>query len=173
MPESWQLAFNMKHKEIWRAIPGFEGLYEVSNLGQIRRTDTGALKKIFQDPGSRRCGTLLWKNNKPKMMRVHRAVMLAFVGPPPKGMECCHNDGDASNNRLENLRWDTGSANQRDRVYHGTSNRGSRCAASKLSEADVLAIRADNRLQSDIAAEYGVAPNTISRIKSRKRWAHL
>ena len=51
-----------------------------------------------------------------KMFLVHRLVLLAFVGPCPVGMEGCHFDNDATNNRLSNLRWDTLSNNQKDRV---------------------------------------------------------
>lgn len=46
--------------------------------------------------------------------------MEAFVGPCPEGMEVCHNNGDCTDNRLENLRYDTKSANMLDRVRHGT-----------------------------------------------------
>jgi predicted secreted protein len=99
-------------------------------------------------------------------------VLTAFVGPRPKGLQCCHNDGNPWNNKLENLRWDTAQSNQRDRAKHGTSNRGERCASAKLTETQVAAIRADARLQREIAADYGVKENTISRIKSGKRWAH-
>jgi len=54
------------------------------------------------------------------MKRVHRLVLEAFIGPAPKGTICCHNDGDPTNNRLENLRWDTHSSNTRDAIRHGT-----------------------------------------------------
>jgi hypothetical protein len=52
--------------------------------------------------------------------RVHRLVLEAFVGPCPEGMVGCHNDGDPLNNRLDNLRWDTPSNNERDKWVHGT-----------------------------------------------------
>lgn len=55
--------------------------------------------------------------------RVHRAVLETFVGPCPPGMEACHNNGDRTDNRLENLRWDTHQANERDKVNHGTNGR--------------------------------------------------
>jgi len=45
---------------------------------------------------------------------VHRLVLETFVGLPPEGMECWHHDGNPANNQLENLRWDTHSANMRD-----------------------------------------------------------
>lgn len=51
---------------------------------------------------------------------VHRLVLEAFVGPCPEGQEGCHNNGDVLNCRLTNLRWDTKSSNNLDRVKHGT-----------------------------------------------------
>jgi hypothetical protein len=51
---------------------------------------------------------------------VHSLVALAFLGPCPEGLECCHWDGDPGNNRPGNLRWDTSSANLLDRQRHGT-----------------------------------------------------
>lgn len=52
--------------------------------------------------------------------KVHQLVLEAFVGPRPEGFVGCHWDDDPSNNRLENLRWDTESANRFDSVRNGT-----------------------------------------------------
>lgn len=159
--------------EEWRAAFDYEGIYEISNLGNVRNIVSGKMKKPTKNKRENRFYVMLWKKGKYKLWKVHRLVLFAFRGPPPIGHEGCHNDGNAENNRLENLRWDTPSANQRDRVIHGTSNRGEQCAAAKLTSEQVLAIRADTRLQRIIAIDYGVRENTISRIKSKQRWAHL
>lgn len=50
---------------------------------------------------------------------IHRLILETFVGPCPGGMECCHNDGDPTNNALSNLRWDTSKANKADMAKHG------------------------------------------------------
>ena len=159
--------------EEWRDIPGYEGIYQASSLGRVRTVKTGHIKKPTQHVKDRRLFLLLWKENKYRLFKVHRLVLLAFRGHPPHKHEGCHNDGNVENNRLDNLRWDTASANQRDRAKHGTSNRGERCAAAKLTESDVRAIRKDGRLQRLIAADYGVRDNTVSRIKAGKSWAHV
>ena len=159
--------------EHWKPVVGFEGRYEVSDLGRVRNTRTHRLKTATIAKGDKRPFMLLWSGNKAKAVRIHRLVLFAFVGKPPKGHECCHNDGDPSNNRLSNLRWDTASANQMDRVKHGTSNRGEQCAAAKLTAKQVLAIRDDPRKQDEIAADYGILQNHVSRIKNRVRWGHL
>lgn len=69
-----------------------------------------------------------------KVVYVHRLVLIAFVGPPPDGMEVCHNDGDPTNNVLSNLRWDTRTGNMRDAVDHRThvNARKSHCKRGHL-----------------------------------------
>ena len=87
-------------------------------------------------------------------------------------MEGCHNDGNALNNNLNNLRWDTPKNNHADKVKHGTTNRGERCGTAKLTLEQVRAIRKDDRLQKIIAKEYEVQQSLISRIKNGIRWQH-
>jgi hypothetical protein len=101
-------------------------------------------------------------------VQVHRLVLEAFVGPCPTGMECRHLDGDGTNNRLENLAWGTAKENSADRRRHGTQVCGEQL--SPLTEADVLAIINDGRLNSEIANDYNVAHQTIADIKARKSW---
>lgn len=117
--------------EEWRPIPGWEGLYDVSNHGRVRsldrvvirndgikRTITGRTMKPVAD----RAGHLyvdLYRNNKKHRHYIHRAVLEAFVGPAPERMECCHWDGDKENNLLGNLRWDDRSGNVMDMVRSG------------------------------------------------------
>lgn len=107
---------------------------------------------------------------------VHRMVLEAFVGPCPEGMEACHGDGNASNNSLSNLRWDTHKSNMDDRNRHGTSNRGQRHGMAKLSADDVIAVVGRLRsgeTQKSIADAFGVSQPTISDIETGRRWASL
>jgi len=158
--------------ENWKPVVGYEGLYEVSDIGNVFSITSGRQKKFSVHCLDSRPFINLWKDNKQKIFRPHTLVLTAFVGPRPEGMECCHNDGNPWNNCIENLRWDTSKNNHADKVKHGTTNRGERCGTAKLTQAQVDLIRKDTRLQRIIAAEYGVRDNTISRIKSGKRWAH-
>lgn len=156
----------------WKPVVRFETRYEVSDTGIVRTIKNGHIKV----PQILRYGhhaVLLWCGNKQNMIRVHRMVLEAFVGPCPAGMECRHIDGKSANNAVSNLAWGTSTENQRDRVRHGTSNRGERCAAAKLTTAQILAIRDDLRLQREIAADYGVGASQISRIKAKLRWSHI
>ena len=158
--------------EEWRDVVGFEGLYKVSNFGRIQTVKTGKIKEQTISKTDNRPYLSLWKNNKIKVCRPHKLVLEGFVSVRPDGLECCHNDGNPQNNHLTNLRWDTPKNNHADKIKHGTTNRGEQCGTAKLTLEQVRAIRQDTRLQRIIAAEYGVKDNTISRIKSFKRWAH-
>lgn len=120
--------------EEWRAIPGYEGLYEVSDLGRVKSLERmvqgrfGLLRvperigygSVHKSTGYFRVG--LSRDGGCEQIHVHRAVMLAFVGPLPEGMHTCHNNGDRADNRLANLRYDTVSSNRLDSVLHGTNH---------------------------------------------------
>lgn len=109
-------------EEVWRPVPNYL-TYDVSNHGRVRSrksksgwkpAKTRLLKLNFDAYGYH--FVALSERGKVKTMKVHRLVLLAFVGPCPDGMVCCHDDGNRSNNRLANLRWDTVIANARDRI---------------------------------------------------------
>lgn len=106
---------------------------------------------------------------------VHRLVLEAFVGSAPQGAQCCHNNGQRGDNRLENLRWDTPSNNARDRWEHGTMLRGGRHANAVLSAEQVMAIRRrlSHEMGKTLAKEYGVTRAAISRIKHGHNWGWL
>lgn len=158
--------------ELWKPVSEFSDTYEVSDCGRVRNIQTGQLKIPTLDAKNRRMSVLLWRFNKARCFKVHRLVLEAFVGPCPKGMEGCHNNGDATDNHLGNLRWDTPTNNHADKIAHGTTNRGERGPNAKLTLEQVRAIRADTRMQKLIALDYGVRSSQISRIKTGTRWQH-
>lgn len=117
--------------EEWRDVVGYEGLYQVSNLGNVRSLDriityatsgqTRQYRGQLLSPG--KTGdrlTVSLGNGTAKSFYVHDLVLIAFKGPCPEGMEGCHNDGNGTFNDVTNLRWDTRSENTYDRVRHGT-----------------------------------------------------
>ena len=108
----------------WRPVPGYEQTYRVSDQGAVcsiarPRTPGGLLAWSFDRYGYPR--VTLVQDGRQATIRVHLLVMRAFVGPAPEGMEVCHRDGDSSNPRLDNLRYDTHRANLLDAVSHGTN----------------------------------------------------
>lgn len=123
--------------EEWRAVVGFEGKYEVSNLGRVRSVDRvrsyrkrdarGIISRIHRgkmlSPATTASGHQFVVLGRGCGRLVHRLVLEAFVGAAPDGTECCHNDGEPANNRVNNLRWDTRSANIMDDYEHGVRKR--------------------------------------------------
>lgn len=115
------------------------------------------------------------QDGSPRCVYVHRMVLETFVGPCPEGSEACHRNGDKTDNRPENLRWDTHAANMADLMKHGghRAPKGEAHLSAKLSAADVRVIRqrieaGENK--SAIAREYGVAPQTIHKIAAGLTW---
>ena len=173
----------MRSVEKWVPVPGYEGLYLISDKGNLRSFYHGKYVKTY----SRKAKThdspqgyalaILCKQGVVTRITMSRLVLLAFVGEPPADKPyACHNDGDPSNNTLPNLRWGSNADNQADRNVHGTSNKGSANGRAKLAESDVLLIKrrlASGERQSAIAVEYGVDPSAISGIAIGRNWAHL
>lgn len=101
-------------------------------------------------------------------------VCEAFIGPRPEGYHAAHIDGNPLNNHVSNLAWKTPEENEADKILHGTSLQGERHHHAKLSEAQVLQIRAIcGRTLIDVANQYGVSIPTIWNIQNRKTWRHL
>jgi hypothetical protein len=126
-------------RETWRPVPGYEGLYEVSDLGRVRslrrmtRRGWRGGKILKPTPRDRYGHTVvgLSANGIKTVRQVHQIVAEAFIGPPPGGMEACHGDGNGGNNALANLRYGTRRENILDEVRHGThrSSRKTHCPA--------------------------------------------
>lgn len=98
--------------ELWKEIPGYKGLYEVSNFGVVRRRliRGGYAEQKFSLKAGYRQVILTDRNHKAKCWKVHRLVMLAFVGKKP-GYTVHHIDSNRANNCLWNLTWTTHSDN--------------------------------------------------------------
>lgn len=119
----------MTWREEWLPIPGYDGDYEVSNLGRVRsyiRPGFGGRSDAprFIGGGLNSSGypdVTLRKQHR----TIHRLVMLAFVGPCPEGQEVRHLDGSRDNPRLENLAYGTRKENVADSIEHGTKSGGS------------------------------------------------
>lgn len=174
----------------YREIPGYPG-YRVGDDGSVwscleRHYPKGKFGQGVQwRPGSK------WMRMKPvtnkngghhhvlvrgRHIFIHRLILLAFVGPCPEGMECCHNDGDPTNNRLDNLRWDSPKNNKRDSILHGTHAVGERSGKSKLTDERVKQARIDaaNGMPlSQIAKRCGVNWHTIQRVVRGNAWKHI
>ena len=168
----------------FKDIPGFPG-YCAGDDGTIWTRKRQGTRRLFEwrerkiSTTSRSCRDQqidLVNETGDYKFRVGRLILSVFIGPCPVGMECCHNDGNPGNCRLDNLRWDTHFENMQDTIRHGTVSRGERCPHSKLTDAKV---REAFRLQllgwkcSRIARRLEVGQPMMSRVLRRQRWKHV
>lgn len=168
----------MSIRETWKDIPGFEGRYQVSDLGRVRSLDrewtqmskhgtpyvhrkSGQLLR----PGPSTAGHLTVALGKGKSRLVHQCVLLAFVGPRPGGADSLHLNGDETDNRLENLAWGSRGDNGRHKKWHkGQSTYKLR--PEQIAEIKrVLSVRKRGD-QAALADQFGVSETTIWSIKT-------
>lgn len=177
--------------ERWLPVPGYEGKYEVSDLGRVRSLPRRcAMKGGFTRsvPGKMLTqssltggylGVCLTKDGRSTTKSVHPLVLQAFVGPRPgKGREydACHNNGDKEDNRLANLRWDTKKGNSRDRRAHGTMFQGESSPRTGLSDSQVVELRrraANGEFIRELAAEAGLTRSGMRKVVSGETFSHL
>ena len=111
--------------EIWKDIPGYEGRYQVSNMGRVKSLpkrkgrglgyviDESILRHSVNSRGY--CNIVLCKDGKTKTFSIHRLVAENFIGNPDNLPEVDHKDRNKVNNRVDNLRWVTISENNMNR----------------------------------------------------------
>lgn len=119
-------------EEIWKPIKGFEGLYEISNLGRVKALERkkncnrgyGTIKEHFMKPNN--YGTndyyrvpLTNREHIKKYYLVHRLVAENFIENPKKLPQVNHKDGNKANNVLTNLEWCTASFNLKHAIETG------------------------------------------------------
>ena len=178
-------------EEIWRSVKGYEGLYEISNLGNFR----GLPRKLTQKNGHPYYVTgkdikgcispvtgyrvvSLSDSETKKLKSIHRLVAIAFIPNPLNKPEVNHIDGNKLNNRVDNLEWVTSSENQIHAHKIGLQPEmfGEGHPNSKLTETDVLKIREEyknGKLQREIAEEFGICRQNVSDIVNFKLWKRV
>lgn len=161
--------------EIWKAVPGHEGAYEVSDQGRVRSLDrpltqagrngtiyTKLVRGRLLRPGRSSGGHLTVALGRGDSRLVHHLVLAAFVGPRPSDKETRHLDGEHTNNRLANVEYSTRSRNTQDKKWHAGTT------ATKLRPPQIARIKAALRrgvVGAGLARAYGVSQSTISSIK--------
>lgn len=182
-------------KEVWRPIKGFDGVYEVSNLGKIRSVDRkGQMKSqslgyvarkykgkiIAQNLDSRGMYLIahLSINGKSCAKLVHRLVAEAFIENPMGLPEINHIDENKQNNAVTNLEWC-------DHIYnnnYGTkagSTRGEKNSRSKFTEETIRSFRSEYIPRdkeyglTPLARKYGISVTHACSIVKGRRWGWL
>jgi len=165
--------------EIWKDIKDYEGIYQISNLGNVKsliRKTSGTntskvvfLKLFLSKNGYLRC--VLSKKGKIKKMLIHRLIADHFIKNTLNKKCVNHINGIRTDNRIENLEWATHSENS----THGYRKNKRKNSNRKLSESDVLEIKIklQNYKHGDcilLAKKYNVSKCIISLIKKNKTY---
>lgn len=175
--------------ENWKRIKGYEDLYQVSNLGNVRSLNHYAMRgrgiglykgKILK-PDIDRYGYLtvrLSKNGKTQKFLIHRLVATSFIDNLYHMKIVNHIDANKKNNHHLNLEWCTAKENVKHALDNGLQRvQGSGNGNSKLLERQVLDIRFKHKNKEATAAEladfYQVEVSTIYKIINRELWSWL
>jgi hypothetical protein len=173
--------------ELWKDIKDYEGLYQISNLGKVKRLAKTVIRsyhgsfkiedKILKPnyvSGYLKIG--LTKNKKRIHYLIHRLVCLNFLGKHLEKIEVNHKNGIKSDNKLENLEWCSPSENSKHAYKIGLrSQKGQKNNLSKLTDKQVYEIKYIKRNMSQIklAHEYNVSKSSINYIINNKTWKHI
>lgn len=154
-------------REIWKDIEGYEGLYQISNLGRVKsleRTIHAVNRdfhhsEIIRKPSEYRGGYLqvpLSKNKVRKMAKIHRLVAEAFIPNPDNKPQVNHIDSNRKNNRLDNLEWVTPKENAVHSCVYGARHK-----PKVYGTNGTITICVDRVSQ---VADYGFRPDGVSRV---------
>lgn len=151
--------------EEWRVYP-YDIRFRVSSLGRVR-FETKPPKNIKP----RKTGYYVCTYTDRKVQyAVHEMVLTSFKSLCPGGYTASHLDGNPSNNRADNLDWETHSVNCKRKAEHGTRQGGESNGFAKLTSAQVAEIRASSLGPRKLAPLYGVADAHIRKIRRGDAW---
>lgn len=176
------------YEEVFKDIPGYEGLYQISNLGNVKALSTRKMRgqyfqlrpEIILKPSIKNNGylqvTLHNSIGHKKFISVHCLVAICFIPNPKNKSTVNHKDGNKINNIYSNLEW----ATHKDQVEHadnmGLRNiKGSKHKRSKLTDSQVLEIRSRSLIQNltSLSEVFQVNKSCICKIVNRQSWKHI
>jgi len=171
--------------EEWRDVIGYEGWYQVSNEGRVKRIKPGRgaraghILKPAQDKDY--LHVILCRNSWCQTRRIHMLVAEAFIGARPEGLCVNHKNGKKRDNRPSNLEWVTLSENMKHsydtlgRQWKGP--RGEKGGGAKLTRQQVKEIRrlytTGKYTHKQLAKMFNVCKRNIGSILNRNSWKHI
>ena len=165
--------------EIWKDAPGYEGVYQVSNLGRVKSMSrirvNGRAKILTKDKIllSKTLNDYVKIGMTHKYVLAHRLIAKAFIPNPDNKPQVNHINGIKHDNRVENLEWVTASENAIHSSKNKLSNTGEKHWKSKLTEKNIKEIRESKLKQSELAKIYNITQSTICQIISRRTWKYI
>lgn len=183
----------MTQNEIWKDVPGYDGKYQVSNMGRVRGLPRNSVMKNGSDVIRKLKGRImsfgvcgsrvkyhsikLCKDSKIETITIHRLVATVFVKNPHGKPHINHINNNSFDNRATNLEWCTPQENMSHAMKNGRWDiRGEKQHLSKLNTKSVVSIRKMITLGikfNDIANKFKIDPSTISDINRGKTWKHI
>lgn len=186
-------------EEIWKDVVGYEGLYQVSNLGRVRsldrviETDCRWKNKITKkykgkilklNTNKKRHGYIYCFLGRGNSKKVHRLVAEAFLANPENKPQVNHRDMNVANNNIGNLEWVTNVENMRHayqngRVHKGKKgiNRGTKNGMNKYTEEQVKKVKrslsAGKKIFQILKENHYFSRGFVSKIKHEKNWKWL
>lgn len=176
--------------ELWKDIKGYENLYCVSNMGRVKSLERFVNHKYGNrivrskilipafNTNKKYLFVCLSKNSKTKPHLLHRLVAIAHIPNPENKPEVNHIKNEFGViNRLDNracvLEWNTGEENRNNAVKDGLIQNGEKHSMAKLTEKDVLEIRARKLSVNELSLMFRVTQSNIYRIINRISWKHI
>jgi len=165
------LNINNLNYEIWKPIPKYEGLYDVSNLGRVKKHSYPNGNKIMRQNFSQEylvIGLTDYEHIR-KTYRVHRLVALTFKYYDNTSLEVNHINGIKRDNRDINLEWIEHAENSKHMYTSGN-------VCKKLTSEKILEIKEmlnEGCVQKEIAKKFNVSRSTISEINTGKKWKNI
>ena len=169
-------------EEEWRQIRGYEGFYEVSNMGRVRSVDRifhpgRVLKSIINMYGYPTVGL---SAGRLKFFKVHRLVAQAFIPNPGNKPQVNHKNGIKTDDMADNLEWNTKSENIRHAFATNliAPQSGEKCGASKLNERQARLVKHLKNIKPkmtyvEIGALFGIGKWAVWAVQSGRNWKHI
>ena len=150
----------LEREEFWKAIPGFEN-YEISTHGRLRK-----YLKCTNRNGYTETSLSNGKGKVKKTIDIHKLVMETFIGPPPRGHNINHKDGNKINPRLDNLEYVTFSENSKHAVRTGLLKHKFKITNDQVKTIKILC---EITTQREVAKIFGLSWQHVSNIVLGKR----